>query len=146
MKKVKKKKRVIRRFDNDSAKLQVDRFFEVLRKNHKIYAFQHESPSRINFFLEIEFAFVVTRLPKRKFFVDSNILVDEGFQVEFYNLTREQYSILEQEVKRHFGDKFFYKFPKNDNRNAENKDLISGKILLKNFKKKNSEVINYGQV
>lgn len=135
--KTKAKKRISRKFSEASAKLQIDRFFEVMRKRYSLYAFQNESITKYQFLKDNNYTYLITKNPKRDFFVDENTLVEEGFEIEFNNLTKEQFEDVVFEVKKHFGNIFFYKFPKNDNR-GKDETTLSGKILFKNLRKNNN--------
>lgn len=132
--KTKKRKRISKKYAEASAKLQIDRFFEVMRKRYNLYAFQNESITKYQFLKDNDYTYIITKNPKRDFFVSDNVLIDEGFEIEINNLTKEQYDNVVFEIKKHFGNIFFYKFPKEDNR-GKDKQTFSGKILFKNLKR-----------
>lgn len=134
------KKKITRAYKEANAKLLVDRFFEVCRKNLKIFAFQDKSEIEIDCLKEHNVCFLITREPKRKFFIDANILIDEGFIIEYNNFNQELLSKVKYEAIKHFGNKFFIKFLKDDNRDSPNKEFFSGKIRCQNLKKKEETV------
>ena len=130
------KKRITRIYTDANAKLQVDRLFEVCRNNLHIFAFQDRSAIEYDCLKEHNVCYLVTTAPKRKFFVDNNTLIDEGFEIYFNRFTNDLIEKVKYETIKHLGNKFFIKISKDDNRNNDDKTLFSGKIILKNLKKK----------
>lgn len=124
-------------------KLLIDRFFEDCRNEHNIYAFQNESKKKLEFLDQIKLPYVVTLLPKRSYFVtgSDNLLVENGFCMEFSNLTKEQYLLLRKLLFYYFKNSFQLYFPINDVRNKLDNTLLSGKFTLKNLKTK-EELLN----
>lgn len=134
------KKKISRAYKEANSKLLVDRFFEVCRTNLHIFAFQDRSQIEIDCLKEHNVRFLVTDSPKRKFFVDENTLIDEGFIIIFNNFNEEVLSKVKYEAIKHFGNKFFIKIIKDDNRNNPNKESFSGKIKCLNLKRKEERV------
>lgn len=130
------KRRITRVYIETNAKLQLDRLFEVCRNNLHIFAFQDKSKLEFECLKEHNVCFLVTTKPKRDFFVDNNTLTEEGFEIFFGEFTNELIEKVKYEAIKHLGNKFFIKFIKDDNRNSTNKETFSGKIVLKNLRKK----------
>lgn len=130
------KRRITRVYIDTNAKLQVDRFFEVCRTNLHIFAFQDRSAIEVNCLNEHNVRYLITTMPKRKFFIDNNTLIDEGFEIYFNKFSNELIERVKYEAIKHLGNKFFIKFVRNDNRNEADKSVYSGKIIFKNLKKK----------
>jgi len=147
-----KKRRLSRKFNENDISAQIDRLFELLRVQKNIYAFQKESPARIDFLVKNNFPCVYTRKAKKQYFEEDSktILINEGLEIEYNNLSKEQYIIFRDELTRHFETRLFYKFKKNDTRNKPTTNTLSGKVVLKNWSKEkskkeenNKEEVNY---
>jgi hypothetical protein len=130
-----KKRRLSRKFNENDISAQIDRLFELLRVQKNIYAFQKEAPARIDFLAKNKFPCVFTRKAKKQYFVEDSktILIDEGLVIEYNNLSKEQYVVFRDELTRHFENRLFYKFKKNDTRNKEVDGTLSGQVLLTNW-------------
>lgn len=130
------KRRITRIYTETNAKLQVNRFFEVCRNNLHIFAFQDRNKLEYACLNEHDVCYLVTTAPKRKFFIDNNTLIDEGFEIYFNKFTNDLIEKVKYEAIKHLGNKFYIKIIKNDNRNNVDKTVFSGKIVFKNLKKK----------
>ena len=132
-----KKRRLSRKFNENDISAQIDRLFELLRIQKNIYAFQKESPARIDFLIKNKFPCVYTKKAKKQYFEEDSktILINEGLEINYDNLSKEQYIVFRDELTRHFETRLFYKFLKNDTRNKEQEDTLSGRVLLKNWDK-----------
>lgn len=131
----KHRKKTRRRYNEATAKIQIDRFFQVCREKLGIYAFQNESMAKLKFLKGQSLAYIVTTKPKREFFLekDNNKLKDDGFVIEYNNFTKEIYDKVKAEMFAHFRNSFFIKLPKEDLRN-KNKETFGGKIIIKNLR------------
>ena len=130
------KRKIKRVYKETNAKLLVDRFFEVCRVNLHLYAFQNKSEIELECLKKQNVRYLVTRKPKRNFFVDRNTLNDDGLEIEFNNFNSELLSKVKYEAIKHFGNKFFIKVIKDDDRGNENKEYFNGKIKCTNLKRK----------
>lgn len=128
----KKKKK---RYNEVTAKLQLDRFFETCREKYNIYAFQNESKLKFDFFKRLDMTCIVTLQAKRNFFVEGsdNRLIDSGFVIEYNHFTKELYAKIKEEMMIHFRNSFYIRFPKEDLRNKD-KEYFAGKIVIKNLR------------
>lgn len=129
------KRKITRVYKEANAKLLVDRFFEVCRVNYHLYAFQNRSDVELECLKKQNVKYLITRNPKRKFFVDNNTLIEDGFEIEFNNFNNDLLNKVKFEAKKHFGNKFFIKVIKDDDRNSDNKEFFSGKIRCTNLKR-----------
>ena len=57
-------------------------------------------------------------------------------EIEFNNFNTELLNKVKYEAMKHFGNKFFIKVVKDDDRGCENKEFFSGKIKCTNLKRK----------
>lgn len=130
------KKRKKRRFNEVTAKIQIDRFFETCREKHKIYAFQNESKLKFDFLKEMNVPTLVTLEAKRNYFIagSDNKLIDEGFVIEYSYFDKELFAKIKEEMLYHFRNSFYIRFPKDDLRNREDKIHFNGKIIIKNLR------------
>lgn len=126
-------KRKHRRLSEITSKLKIDRFFETCRNKYNIYAFQNESKLKIEFLAKMSFPSIVTKEAKRKFFINENELIEDGFIMYFYNFSEELYKDIKNEMLNIFKSSFYVKFLKEDLRHQD-KNTFDGKILIKNFK------------
>lgn len=128
-----------RRFNEVTAKIQIDRFFETCREKYKIYAFQNESKLKYEFLKKLDIPTIVTLQAKRNFFINGsdNKLVDEGFIIEYNHFTKELLKKIKDEILYHFRNSFFIRFPKEDLRNKD-KEVFSGQIIIKNWEDKSN--------
>ena len=133
-------KKTKRRFNEVTAKIQIDRFFEACRSKHKIYAFQNESKLKYDFVKELDIPTIVTLQAKRSFFVhgSDNKLVDDGFVIEYNHFTKDMLKKIKDEILYYFRNSFYIIFPKEDLRNKD-KDFFSGQIIIKNWEEKNND-------
>lgn len=133
-------KKTRRRFNEVTAKMQIDRLFEICREKYKIYAFQNESKLKYDFLKELNIPTIVTLQAKRTFFINGsdNKLIDEGFVIEYNHFTKDLLKKIKDEILYHFRNSFFIRFPKEDLRNKD-KDVFSGKIIFKNWEEKNND-------
>lgn len=130
------KRKIKRIYKETNAKLLVDRFFEVCRVNLHLYAFQNKSEIELECLKKQNVRYLITREPKRKFFIDKNTLIENGMEIEFNNFNTELLNKVKYEAMKHFGNKFFIKVVKDDDRGCENKEFFSGKIKCTNLKRK----------
>lgn len=129
------KKRKKRRFNEVTAKIQIDRFFEKCRELG-IYAFQNESKLKYDFLKKLNVPCLVTLEAKRNYFVEGsdNKLINEGFVIEYTYFDKELFKKVKEEMLYYFRNSFYIKFPKEDLRNVEDKTHFSGKIEMRNLR------------
>ncbi len=124
-----------RRFNEITAKIQLDRFFEICRNKYGIYAFQNESKLKYEFLKQLDLPCLITLQAKRNFFIpgSDNKLIDEGFVIEYSHFNKELWNKIREEMLSCFRNSFYIRFPKEDLRNKE-KEYFNGQIIIKNLK------------
>lgn len=119
-----------------TTKKQLNYFFENCRNNFHIFAFQNESKSKVEFFKAAKLPCIVTFQAKRCFFKTEDDLKDEGFEINFFHLTQEQYELISKFLKNCFTYKLFIKTQKADTRNKTPETTMDGVFYLSNWMEK----------
>ena len=120
-----------------TAKNLIDDFFKNCRDNLHIYAFESETKSKLKFLTDNKYKYIVTVGSKNNFFKprSNNVLSEEGAEIIFNELTKEELQSVKKELFDLFENTFFIKIKLNDTRNKDNSSF-SGIIILKNLRVK----------
>lgn len=122
---------------NITAKDLIDKFFKKCREVYHIYSFENEPKSKIKFLNDNNYKYIITRSPKKNFFKprSNNVLSEEGVEICFNELSKEELQSIKKELFELFEYTFFIKVKLNDTRNTDGSSF-SGIIILKNLRVK----------